>query len=108
VTSRRRSKAELEGDRRVDVVLAQLEAKHEKERRMTSDDDDPPQRAVDEAIRRAASAAAGRQVDKGEVSYAQDGKVVAIRVAGATPDALVYADVNDLLAIARAIGRDWN
>jgi hypothetical protein len=106
VTTRR--KHEREGDRRAARRLAEMEKEHQKERTMATTDANPPQRAVDEAIRRAASAAAGRQVEAREVSYAQRGKSVAIRVAGTTPDPLVYADVNDLLSIARAIAADWN
>jgi hypothetical protein len=68
----------------------------------------PPQRAVNEAIRRAARAALPDQpISDAAISYQQRGRVVAIRVEGAVPDPLVYADVNSLLSIAREIARGW-
>lgn len=100
-------KNQREADRLARRHLAELEARREKENPMP-DDPYPPQRAVDEAIRRAASAAAGRQVDKSEVSYVQANGVIKIRVAGVTPNPLVLGRVNSILAIARNIAADWN
>jgi hypothetical protein len=107
--SRWTPKNQREADQLARRHLAELERQQRKETAMNDGADDyPPQRAVDEAIRWVAAGAAGREVDKSEVSYVQANGVIKIRVAGMTPDPLLIGEVDSILAIARNIAGDWN